>query len=449
MNKKYKFKRKVYSKLLEWKKREGKTALLIEGARRIGKSTIAEIFAENEYATHITIDFSVVDDEVKSLFDSTMDLDYIFLRLQSIYGVTLHNRKSLIIFDEVQFNPKARQAIKHLVADGRYDYIETGSLISIRKNTINILIPSEEERIEMYPMDFEEFLWAQGNTQTFELLRHAYSTGRSLGESTNRRLMRDFRIYMLVGGMPQAVATYLEKNNFAEVDRVKRGIISLYEEDLLKVDSSGRLSRIFLNIPSQLQKKASSFSLTSSIGRVSRQSEEELMSELSASKIANFCYCCIDPGSGLSYAYYINKYKIYLGDTGLFVTMIFNDKENPDEDLYNKLLNERLQSNLGYLYENVVAQVLKSSGHNLYYYLFSDSEKKKTYEVDFLIRKDKKICPLEVKSSSYKRHVSLDLFMDKYSSAISESVVLTTKDLSRDQENPKIAYLPMYIAALL
>ena len=441
------FRRKIYEQMLRWKERRGSTALLIEGARRIGKSTIAEQFAKNEYESYILVDFTNCDREVIELFDDVRDLNFLFLRLQSIYGVSLIKGRSLIILDEIQFAPKARQAIKHLVADGRYHYIETGSLISIRKNTQGILIPSEETRVEMHPMDFEEFLWATGKAPSVDLIRHSLENLRPLGDDTVRRLMRDMRLYMLIGGMPQAVASYLDTNNFIEVDQVKRDILSLYEEDLLKVDPTGRLSQIFNSIPSQLQKKADSFRVKDAIGRVRDTKAEELISELAATKTVNLCYRTLDPETGLAYGYDMLKYKMYMGDTGLFVTQIFRNTTSPDENPYNRLLANRLQANLGYLYENVVAQMLAAGGDKLSYYTFSDKESKKSYEIDFLIARQGKVCPIEVKSSAYRRHTSLDLFCEKFQRSIFQAYVLTTRDII--DEGEKLKYLPVFMTPWL
>ena len=322
------FKRKIHEALSEWKRRsQGRTALLVEGARRVGKSTVVKEFAEHEYQSHIIVDFSTAPPEVFGLFDDVSDLDYLFLRLQLQYSARLHERQSLIVFDEVQLCPKARQAIKSLVADGRYDYVETGSLISIRKNTRGILIPSEEERVQMHPMDYEEFLWAKGDVATVPLLREAFATGMALGDGTNRKLMRDFRLYMLVGGMPQAVDALLRTNNLQEVDKVKRAIISLYEEDFHKISPSGALSMLFDAIPSQLAKKASRYQVSSVLaGRQARDILEEI-AELADSKTVLVARQADDPNVGLSSSVDLEKFKLYMADTGLFVTLAFKDAE--------------------------------------------------------------------------------------------------------------------------
>ena len=332
------FKRKLYDKLLEWKNnRHGKTAVLIEGARRVGKSTLTKQFAENEYESYVMIDFSIVRDDVLELFNHIDDLDYFFLQLQFRLGVSLKERKSLVIFDEVQKCPKARQAIKHLVADGRYDYIETGSLISIKKNVKDILIPSEEEKLFLYPMDYEEFKWALGDNTAIPQLRMLFDKKLSIGDAVTRKLMRDFRIYMVVGGMPQAVDTYIDTNNLMEVDRVKRNIIQLYEDDFYKIDSSGRLSMLFDAIPAQLNSNASRYQVASAIGN-NTDSEKvlQLISELRESMTINMAYHANDPGVGMSLVMNLNKYKMYIGDTGLFITVAFKDKDFTENIIYPK-----------------------------------------------------------------------------------------------------------------
>ena len=321
------FKRKLYDRLLEWKSiQNGKTAILIEGARRVGKSTLVELFAKNEYESYILIDFNEASDEVKSLFSNLMNKDYIFLQLQALYNVVLKERKSVIVFDEVQNCPLARQAIKYLVQDGRYDYIETGSLISIKKNTKSITIPSEEERVTLYPMDFEEFRWALGDEATFPLLRTFYEKQLPL-DKAHRDKMRDFRLYMLVGGMPQAVDSLLETNNFSMVDKAKRGIIKIYQDDFQKLDPTGRLETLFMEIPSQLSQLNNRYRPSAVIGDVNNEKLIELMRNLEDSKTALFSYHSNDPNVGMSLTKDVSKYKIFCADTGLFVTLAFWDKE--------------------------------------------------------------------------------------------------------------------------
>ena len=311
----------------------------------------------NLYQRSILIDFTKCSQEVLNLFNDVSDLNYIFLRLQLIYHVQLKERKSLIIFDEVQFQPKARQAIKSFVGDHRYDYIETGSLISIRKNTDHILIPSEEERINMYPMDYEEFRWALGDTATIPLLRSVWEHPQPLKEA-HRKLMRDFRLYMLVGGMPQAVNAYIDTNNFEAVDQVKRLVLNIYDEDFGKIDPSGKAARIFAAIPAQLNSNASRYQISSVIAGAKAEDFMELISEMEKSMTVNISHHCDDPNVGMSAFEDLGQYKMFVGDTGLFVTLAFKDKDFTENVLYNKLLNDKLSSNLGYLYENIVAQML-------------------------------------------------------------------------------------------
>ena len=442
------FKRKLYDKLLEWKhNRQGKTAILIEGARRVGKSTLAKQFAENEYESYVMIDFSIVRDDVLELFNHIDDLDYFFLQLQFRLGVSLKERKSLVIFDEVQKCPKARQAIKHLVADGRYDYIETGSLISIKKNVKDILIPSEEEKLFLYPMDYEEFKWALGDNTAIPQLRMLFDKKLSIGDAVTRKLMRDFRIYMVVGGMPQAVDTYIETNNLMEVDRVKRNIIQLYEDDFYKIDSSGRLSMLFDAIPAQLNSNASRYQVASAIGSNTNSDKVlQLISELRESMTINMAYHANDPGVGMSLVMNLNRYKMYIGDTGLFITLAFKDKDFTENIIYQKLMSDKLDTNLGYVYENMVAQMLTATGNRLFYYTFPTETGKHNYEIDFLLSRGNKICPIEVKSSGYKRHTSLDAFCQKFSSRILQRYIIYTKDLQKDEQT---LFLPVYLTQFL
>ena len=441
------FKRKIYDKFLEWKKNsDGKTALLVEGARRIGKSTIVEEFAKNEYESYILIDFTKASKEVLNLFDDISDLNYIFLRLQLIYHKELHQRKSLIIFDEVQFCPKARQAIKHLVADHRYDYMETGSLISIRKNVKDILIPSEERQVQMYPMDFEEFKWALGDTVTIKLLRESFEKYQPLGDDLNRRMMRDFRLYMLVGGMPKAVSTYIETNNMRLVDEEKRDILRLYESDFMKIDSTGKAAMLFKSIPSQLEKNASRYQVSSVLEDQRNCTVLELISEMESSKTVLVSYKSDDPNAGLTRTKDLENFKLFVCDTGLFTTMLFMDKDFTDNIIYEKLLSDKLSVNLGYLYENVVAQILKANGNSLFYYTFLDEKSRHNFEIDFLLARNNKVCPIEIKSSGYKTHASLDAFSEKYSSRILNKYLVYTKDLGKDKD---VFSIPVYMTMFL
>ena len=441
------FKRKIYQKLLEWKQESnGKTALLIEGARRIGKSTVVEEFGKNEYESYILIDFSTVSKTVRELFEDVSDLDYLFLQLQLLYKVDLHERKSLIIFDEVQLCPMARQAIKSLVKDHRYDYIETGSLISIKRNVKDILIPSEERKIGMYPMDYEEFLWAVGNTNTIPLLKKFFEQNKPIGEQMNRKMLRDFRLYMLIGGMPQAVDEYIQTNNFRKVDQVKRDILNLYEDDFKKIDPTGRISLLFDSIPAQLNKNASRYQVSSVLEGERANSILELIAQLKDSKTVLVSYHANDPNAGMSNNKDLAKFKLFLCDTGLFVTLMFKDRDFTENLIYEKLLNDKLSTNLGYLYENVVAQILAANGNELFYHTFMNQTSRHNYEIDFLLARQNKVCPLEVKSSGYRTHSSLDAFVKKFSDRILQKYLVYTKDLQKDGD---IICMPVYMTQFL
>lgn len=442
------FKRKIYDRIMEWKQSsKGRNALLIEGARRVGKSTVVKEFAEREYKTYILIDFSRASKEIIELFDDMHDLNFFFFRLQQLFGVALHQRESLIVLDEVQLCPKARQAIKHLVADGRYDYVETGSLISIRKHTKDILIPSEERRINMYPLDYEEFLWAIGNNVTFELLKSNTDWYGYLNDATNRRLMRDFRLYVIIGGMPQAVDTYLASNNLAEVDTVKRDILNLYIDDFEKIDPSGTLSMLFKSLPGELAKNKLKFEINGVLGK-RLDDMLPLLNEMQESMTVNFCYRCSDPSIGLGLHRDTDDFKIYMGDTGLFVTMAFWDRDASENEIYNRILADKLSVDLGYVFENVAAQMIRSSGHSLYYNTFSNREdNKKYYEVDFLLTKRNKLIPIEIKSSGYKTHKSLDEFCRKYSGRVDFPLMVYTKAPHKEGNLIMIPFylLPLYL----
>ncbi len=441
------FKRKIYQEMLQWKvDRDGETALLIEGARRIGKSTIVEEFAKNEYETYILIDFSKTSSETNALFENLSDLDYVFLRLQLIYHVSLKERRSLVIFDEVQNNPKARQAIKHLVKDHRYDYIETGSLISIRKNVQNIIIPSEETRMSMFPMDFEEFRWALGDAATMPLLQKVFETKQPLGDAVHRKLMRDFRLYMLVGGMPQAVDKYIKTNDLSAVDTIKRDIIALYEEDLRKIDASGKATSLYDAIPSQLSKNISRYTVSSVIPGEKQDRVIDIVQLMEESRVANIAYHSDDPNVGLALTKDLQRYKMYASDTGLFVTLAFKSKKFTDNVIYQKLLSDKLDANLGYIYENVVAQMLRASGKELYYHTILKPDGKGYYEIDFLQSDGSKVSPIEVKSSGYKAHKSLDQFAEKFSSRVAQKYLVYTKDLKKDGDT---LCVPIYMVPLL
>lgn len=439
------FRRKIYSQILRWKhESNGKTALLVEGARRVGKSTVVEAFAKNEYESYLIIDFNRASQAIKDLFNDLMDLNHLFLYLQATYHVTLKERKSVIIFDEVQQCPLARQAIKYLVEDGRYDYIETGSLISIKKHTENITIPSEEERMQMYPMDYEEFRWALGDDSTIPLLRQFWEQRHVVGPA-HREATRNLRLYMLVGGMPQAVNAYLDTNNLSKVDAVKRRILKLYEDDFQKIDPSGRASKMFRSIPGQLGRNVTRYIPATVVGKLSDEKLTEILKALEDSKTVNMVYHADDPQVGMGLSKNEYYYKMFLGDTGLFVTLAFWDKDYTENVIYEKLLADKLPANLGYVYENLVAQMLVASGNELFYHTWSRDEKH-YYEIDFLISRGAKICPIEVKSSGYNSHKSLDAFCEKYPSKILWRYLVYTKDFAKDKET---ILLPVYMTPFI
>ncbi len=442
------FKRKLYTEMLQWKQdSNGASALLIKGARRVGKSTLAKEFAKHEYDSFIAIDFAKCSKEVRDLFNDISDLDYIFMRLQMMYKVTLKSRASVIIFDEVQKCPNARQAIKYLVEDGRYDYIETGSLLSIKQNVKDIIIPSEEDVLTLNPLDYEEFKWALGDEVSIPMLRQFFEKRKSMGDEANRNLMRDFRLYMLVGGMPQAVKTYLETKNMGRVDQAKRRIIRLYEKDFMKIDPSGMASKLFMAIPSELTRNASRYTVnapTDGDGRHDRLME--VIFDMQDSMVVNMAYHANDPNVGMALHKDTNRYKMFMADTGLFITLAFWDKKFTENIIYEKLLSDKLSADLGYVYENIVAQMLKANGHELYYYTWPSETSNHLYEVDFLLSTGTKIEPIEVKSSGYKTHKSLDLFCEKFSSRVNKRYLIYTKDL-RKEEN--IIYLPAYMTLFL
>ena len=439
------FKRKAYSKLLDWKKNySDKYAVLLEGARRVGKSTIAETFARNEYKSYIMIDFSKTTDNILKCFDDIGNINMFFLRLQAETGVTLYEHESLIIFDEVQLFPKARQAIKHLVFDGRYHYLETGSLISIKKNVKDILIPSEEMKIQVYPMDYEEFCEATGNN--YDLLKQINDMGTAIGQSTNRKLMRDLRLYMAVGGMPQAIEAYVEGKNFSEIDQVKRQIISLYEEDFKKIDSSGRISALYHSIPAQLAKDPRKYRISTAIGKRTTLKTEELLYELIDSKTILPCFNSTDPRVSLADTKDFDSYKLYLSDTGLFVTLMFIDRPVTENDIYAKLLSDKLPSNLGYLYENLMAQMIVASGRELYYHTWEKKDSTHYYEVDFLISEGSKINAFEIKSSGTGKHESITEFSRKFSKNVKNIYLMSQKDIGKEEN---LQLKPFYLMPFL
>ena len=441
------FRRKIYDEIMEWKRnRSSKYALLIKGARRVGKSTIAEEFAKSEFRSYILIDFAHTSKAIMDLFDDTYDLDFFFLQLQQFTGTRLYEHESVIIFDEVQLFPKARQAIKYLVADGRYSYIETGSLLSIRKNTRDILIPSEEHKISMYPMDFEEFLWAIGDDITADTIRLLLQKKKPAGNAMHRNLMRIFRLYMLIGGMPQAIETYLEHNYLQSVDETKREIIDLYEEDFSKIDGTGLAGDIFDSIPASLSSNTSRYVLSNARAGIRSETVRELIPDMLSSYTVNIGYHANNPAIGMSLEKDIGRYKLFTSDTGLFITLVYKDKNYTENVIYNKLLSDKLDTNLSYIYKNCVAQMLTAKGYNLFYYTMPSLSSNHLYEIDFLISVGDKICPIEVKSGNYRNHKSLDVFCDTFSNRIKDRYVVHTKDYKWENG---IHYIPVYMVPFL
>ena len=437
-----KFRRKAFDLLKEWKENYAPNyAALLEGARRVGKSTIAEEFAKRNYRSYIKVDFANIDEDLLSAFKDIAKLDVFFLRLQTITGINLYTRESVIIFDEIQLNPKARQAIKYLVADGRYDYIETGSLISIKKNVKDIVIPSEEHKIPVYPMDYEEFMWAIGN-DTYDVLRQLYRTNSPAGNGVNRSLMRDFRIYMAVGGMPQAVQAYVDGKNFSFIDKVKRGIIDLYIDDFKKIDDSGLIGMMYKSIPSQLATQKKRYVISKATKKRKTNKDIERLSDLVDSRTVIPCYNTRDPNVTLSQTQDNDTFKLYLSDVGLFTTMIFEASPDTGENIYSRLLSDKLSADLGYLYENVVAQIIASTNRSLYYHTWEKQGSTHYYEVDFLLQAGAKIIPVEVKSSSNKNHESIDVFYAKFSKRIGRPLLLSQKDVSNEGQ---LMFKPVYM----
>ncbi len=444
-------KRKIYDQLLAWKKQsKGQTALLIDGARRVGKSYITKAFAEQEYRSYIIIDFGNAPQDILDLFvNESYNLDLFFAKLAAFYSTILYKRESLIIFDEVQQFPRARQLIKYLVADGRYDYLETGSLIRLKKNTDNIIIPSEEEHIEMFPLDFEEFLWAMGDEATVPLIRQCYETKSSLGHTLHRKIMNDFRQYILVGGMPQAVLAYQNGNDFEAADVAKRRILRLYRDDVSKFASGyeEKVYAVFDAIPGQLSKKEKKYTLSSINKNARFRSYEDSFVWLNEAMVINTCFNATDPNVGLALSQDDTTQKCYMADTGLLVTHTFMDTSFTDNELYRAVLFDKLDINEGMLMENIVSQMLRRNGHKLYFYSRRDNNVRENHmEIDFLITQKNKICPVEVKSSSYRRHSSLDKFRRKFSDKIGTSYILYTKDV---MEKDSIWHLPLYMAMFL
>ncbi len=447
------FKRKVYDKLLEWKQLSaGTSAVLIEGARRIGKSTIAVEFAKQEYDDYMILDFAKESKDIKNNFIENMDdLDTFFRNLFLLKGRSLKG-KGVLIFDEVQLFPIARQAIKYLVADGRYDYIETGSLISIKKNVQDILIPSEEYKIKMYPMDFEEFLWAINDDVTFDVMKHSFENRKPLGNAIHRKIMKTFRTYMVVGGMPQAIDAFISGKTYAQIDFVKRNILSLYEEDLAKYDSENKekASVIYKTIPEQLENKNSHFKFSMVDKNARYRNYVDAVSFISEAMIGNECINVTKPEVAMELFSDRSNFKLYMGDTGLLVAQIMNNGEVVDENIYKALIIDDLGINQGMILENIVAQMLKASGHELYFHEFvykaDENQKEKKYEIDFITVKKKKICPIEVKSSGYKSHKSFDYLIKKYQLKMEDRYIIYTKDLKYEDG---IMYIPIYMTMFI
>ncbi len=447
------FKRKVYDRLLEWKEEaDGKSAVLIEGARRVGKSTIAEEFAKNEYDDYILLDFSIETADVRRNFEENISTpDAFFRNLFAIKGKDLPQRHSVIIFDEVQLFPKARQAIKHLVADGRYDYIETGSLISIKKNVKDILIPSEEEKLKMYPMDFEEFLLATENTTAMPAIMEAFEHRKPLGDIAHRAIMKTFREYMAVGGMPQAVSAFVNGDSYSSIDRVKQDILTLYEDDLKKYDDEEKekASLIFKTIPRQLSDHDMHFTFSEVNKNARYINYVDSVEFVAEAMMGNLCANVTMPDVLMELYANRNNFKLYMGDTGLLVSQMIREKSESD-DIYRALIYDKLGSNLGMVFENVVAQMLRATGRELYFHEYKftpeDTDTEKKYEIDFLIVKNKKICPIEVKSSGYLSHKSFDYFIKKYPIKVQDRYIIYTKDL---MVSNGIIYIPVYMTGML
>ena len=449
-------KRKVYNNILKWKQESnGKTALLIEGARRVGKSYIVEKFAKENYKSYILIDFSKTSKEIIELFDNYLDnLDYLFTYISEYYGVKLYERKSLFIFDEIQFCPRARGAIKHLVADGRYDYIETGSLISIKKNVKDILIPSEEEVIKMNPMDFEEFLWAMGNDTLMDFIKKCFNTKKELGQALHRKAMDYFKEYLIVGGMPQAVLEYRKTRDFEKTDKIKRNILRLYHEDIRKHadELNLKVEQIFDMIPSQLQKHEKKFNISNLDENARYRNFEGAFYWLTDACLVNIAYNTTEPNIGLGQRIDNNTLKCYMFDTGLLLSMTFNEKDIINEQIYKKILFDKLTFNEGLILENIVAQMLVSNNRKLYFFSRNDRENSnETMEIDFLISNSKitskhNIIPIEVKSGERYTFSSIVKLKTKYSDYLGKPIIIHTKDLKEEED---ILYLPVYMTELL
>lgn len=444
-------KRKIYDQLLSWKKNSnGVTAMMIDGARRVGKSFIAEKFAKTEYKSYILIDFGRAPKDVQDLFiNDSSDLDLFFAKLSAFYSTVLYKRQSLIIFDEVQQYPRARQLIKYLVADGRFDYLETGSLIRLKKNVQDIIIPSEEDHIEMFPLDFEEFLWAMGDEATYPLIRRCFETKTPLGAPLHRKVMNDFRQYILVGGMPQSVLAYLQGKDFEASDIAKRRILKLYREDVVKFAEGyeDKVFAVFDGIPGQLSKKEKKYKLSSLSKQARYRKFEDSFVWLNEAMVVNTCFNATDPHVGLALSSDNATQKCYMADTGLLVTHTFMDRKYTDNELYRAILFDKLNINEGMLMENVVAQMLRLHRERLYFYSRSDNQNRENHmEIDFLITEGKRVSPVEVKSGNYRTHSSLDKFCKRFATVIGNPYILYTGDV---MIKDGIIYLPLYMAELL
>ncbi len=444
-------KRKIYDKLVDWKHQSnGATALLIDGARRVGKSFIARTFAENEYRSYILIDFGNAPKDILDLFENnSTDLDLFFAMLSAYYSTVLYRRESLIIFDEIQQFPRARQLIKYLVADGRFDYLETGSLIRLKKNIQDIIIPSEEEHLELFPLDFEEYLWAMKDEATFSYIRTCFAEQRPLGPALHRKVMNDFRQYLLVGGMPQSILAYMNGKDFEGADNAKRRILQLYHDDVAKFAPGyeDKVFAVFDGIPAQLSKKVKKYKLSALNKNARFRSYEDSFIWLNEAMIVNTCFNASDPNVGLAISADHSTQKCYMADTGLLVTQTFMDGRFTDNELYKAILFDKLNINEGMIMENAAAQMLRTSGHKLYFYSRTDLENKEnTMEIDFLIACGKKISPIEVKSGNYRTHVLLDRYMKKFASRVGQPYIIYTKDLSMKDG---ILHLPIYMTMLL
>lgn len=447
------FRRKFYDEMLEWKNTScGSSALMIDGARRIGKSTIAETFAKNEYDDYLIIDFVTASREIKENFDNIGNMDIFFRNLFLFTGKELMPGKAVIIFDEVQKYPKAREAIKYLVKDGRYNYIETGSLISIKKKSQEIVIPSEEDRRKMYPMDFEEFLWATGDTVTVPYIRDCFEKRVPVGDKLHRKIMTAFRTYFAVGGMPQAVSAFVNGQTYRQIDSVKRNILALYEEDLKKYDDENneKASAIFKAIPEQLSNHNSKFKFSVINDNARYKNYVYSVKCIDESMMGNYCRNVTNPEITLDLFSESDDFKLYLGDTGLLVTQILKTSGAADDELYRRIITGHSGTNLGMIFENMVAQMLRCRGYELFfhefYYTPEGQKTNQKYEVDFLLVKDGHVCPVEVKSSGYKNHESFDYFVKKYQMKKHERFIIYKHDLYQDED---ITFLPIYMTMCL